>query len=94
MEHVIQPVVIVGALDGVHIPGILHHADNIMPPVGIGTDGTGVHVRVIAAYRAKMHLLFPVENGYRQFPHLLLRHGQNMIRQPLGGFSAHAGQLG
>ena len=47
----------------------------------------------IAADGAEVHLLFAVEDGRSQLPHLLLRQGNDVIGQPLGGLLPHPGQL-
>ena len=95
MEHMVQPLVLPGALHSSHVLGVGHHADGGLVPLGAGADGAGaVPVRQILADRAAVDRRLGTDNRLGEGVGLIIRHGQDIEGQPLGGFDAHAGQLG
>ena len=95
MEHMIQPVVLPGALHSHHVLGVCHHADNAVIPLGAGAHGAGaLPLREILAHGAAVDGRFGLGDGLSKGIRLLLRQGQHIKGQALGRFSADAGQLG
>ena len=92
VQHMVQPVVFMGALDCRHIPRIPDDADLSVVAGRIGADGTGVPGGIVAADTAEVDRLPPFPEGDGQAAHFLQRHGGNEIGQTLGGFDADAGQ--
>ena len=94
MQHVIAALEIAHALHGGHVARVAYHADHAVVAALIGTDRAGVFHRVVAADRAVFYRLAALPDGAGQLVHLILREGDNVIRQPLRGFCADAGQAG
>ena len=60
----------------------------------IRADRAGILHRVIAADGAVFHRFAALPDGTGQLVHLIFRQGDDVIRQPLRGFCADAGQAG
>ena len=94
MQHVIAAFEIAHALHRRHVTGIAHHTDHAVVPLFIRADRAGVFHRVVAADRAVFHRLAALPDGAGQLVHLIFRQGDDVIRQPLRGLCADAGQAG
>ena len=94
VQHVIAALEIAHALHGGHVARVAYHADHAVVAALIGTDRAGVFHRVVAADRAVFYRLAALPDGAGQLVHLILREGDDVIRQPLRGFCADAGQAG
>ena len=84
-----------GALHSSHVLRVGHHADGGLVPLAAGADGAGaVPVRQFLADRAAVDRRLGTYNRLGEGVGLIIRHGQDIPGRPLGGFDAHAGQLG
>ena len=95
VEHVVEPLVLPGALHGYYVLGVGHHADGGGVPPGTGADGAGtLALGQILAHRAAVDGGLGRLDGLRKRCRLVLRHRQHVEGQPLGRLDAHTGQLG
>ncbi len=79
---------------GILVTRIAHHTDHAVVPLFIRADRAGVLHRVVAADRAVFYRLAALPDGAGQLVHLIFRQGDDVIRQPLRGLCADAGQAG
>ena len=94
MEDVVAPPVLPAALNGDDVTGVCHHADGGVVPLGVGADGTQTSGGQVLAHGTQRNAALGVGNGVGKGLRLLGGQAQHMKRQTLGGFIAHAGQLG
>ena len=76
-----------------HVSGLGHHTDQARIPLGIHADGALLPVRQILTHRAGLHAFLGVHDGLGEFLRLPHGEGQDIKRQPLGGFGTDAGEL-
>ena len=85
MEHMVQSLVLPGALHSGHILGVGHHADGGLVPLGAGTDGAGaVSVCQVLTDRAAVDGRLGADDCLGKGVGLIIRHGQDIEGQPLG----------
>ena len=94
VEHVVAATVLAAALDGDDIPRVGYHADGGVVPLGVGTDGAQPAGGEILADGTKGDAALGVGDGIGEGLGLLGGQAQDVEGQTLGGFVAHAGQLG
>ena len=94
VEDVVAAPVLPAPFDGDHVPGVGHHADGGVVPLGVGTDGAQAPGGQILADGTQRHAALGIGDGVGKGLRLLGGQAQHMERQPLGGLVAHAGQLG
>ena len=92
MEHMIDAVVFAGLLVGGQIPGILHHHDDLMVPLGVRANGAELLIRHGKAFFTITDIFLGIDDGIRQCLYLLQRHIYDVECQPLGRLAADAGQ--
>ena len=85
MEHMVQALVLTGALHGGHVLGVSHHTDGGLVPLGAGTDGAGaVPIRQILADGAAVDSRLGADDRLGEGVGLVIRHGQDIEGQALG----------
>ena len=95
VEHVVEPLVLPGPLHGHHVLRVGHHTDDGGVPLGAGEDGAGaVPLRQMLTHRTAVDGGLGGQNGLGKGGGVLLWEGEDVERQPLGGFDADAGQAG
>ena len=94
VKHMVTAAVFPTALDGDHVPGIGHHADGGIVALLVGADGAQAAGGQVLTHGAEGHVALGVHDGVGKGPGLLLRQGQHIEGQSLGGFIAYARQAG
>ena len=93
MEHMIEPTVLAGALDGSNIAGIGNNTDGGGIAQGIGADGAAITIGQILTDGTVMNGLAGIKNGLRKVGSVVGRHVQHMEGQTLGALMSDAGQF-
>ena len=90
----VAAVILPAALDGHHVPGVRHHADGGVVPLGRGADGAQAPAGEVLAHGTQGHAALGLQNGVGKGPGLVLGQVQHMKGQPLSGLGADARQPG
>ena len=94
VKHMVTAAVLPAALDGDHVPGVSHYADGGVVALLVGTDGTQAAGGQVLTHGAEGHVALGVHDSVGKGLGLLLRQGQHIEGQSLGGFIAYARQAG
>jgi hypothetical protein len=91
-QHVVQPVERSGALDGLHVARLRHHADATAVARGVVAHVAVLARGVVEADRAEVHLLLHPQDGVRQAARGLRVCLQQVVRDALGRLGPNARQ--
>ena len=95
MENMVAPGILPGALQGVDVLRVGHHADGGPVPPGAAADGAqAVALGKVLAFRAQGDGALGGDDGVGKGVGLLLGKAQHKEGQPLGGLLAHPRQTG
>ena len=94
MQHMVQAVELMGALNGFYIPRGFHHADHGAVPFGGSADAAHLVGGIILAKAAAVQLDLGVFNRLGQLHGLLIAHGHYLIGHAHGTLAANAGEPG
>ena len=94
VEHMVKAVVLPGALNSHHIPGIRYHADGGSIPLGRGADAAKTACGKILANGAAGHIFLGADDGVGKFLSFGFRQAQHMESKALGRLAADTGQAG
>ena len=90
----VDPAVLLGALDGHDVARALHHADGAVVAVLVGADLADLPVGQVLANRAGANLLVRLQDGVGKLLGLVLGEVQHIKGEPLGRLAADARQAG
>ena len=92
MQHMVEPVVLPGALHDHDVVGLLQHTDGGVVAVGIAADGAARAFGNVVAQLAELDGAAHRRDGSGELLGFFEGHAEKVKGDALGGFGADAGQ--
>ncbi len=90
VQHMVQPLVLVDALDGRNVARVFNHADHVPVAGRRRADFAGVGIGEVAADRAQRRAPGGFDDGLGKRLGFVFRQGKDMESKPLRGFGTDA----